>query len=150
MIRPMPVCSRCGAESPDGFRFCGACGAPLEAHAAGAGETRRTVSVVFCDVTGSTAVGEQLDPESFRRVMARYFAAMRAVVERHGGEVEKFIGDAVMAVFGVPRLHEDDGDDGLRAVRAANEMRAAMDALNEELLRDFGTALDVRTGVNTG
>src|SRR5215213_8075658 len=127
MIRPMPVCSRCGAESPDGFRFCGACGAPLEAHAAGAGETRRTVTVFFCDVTGSTAVGEQLDPESFRCVMARYFAAMRAVVERHGGEVEKFIGVAVMAVFGVPRLHEDDA---LRAVRAANEMRAALATLN--------------------
>ena len=77
---------------------------------------RKTVTVVFCDVTGSTALGERLDPESLRRVMARYFDAMRAVIERHGGTVEKFIGDAVMAVFGVPVVHEDDA---LRAARAA-------------------------------
>ena len=85
-------------------------------------DVRKTVTVVFCDVTGSTALGEQLDPESLRRVMARYFDEMQAVVERHEGIVEKFIGDAVMAVFGVPVLHEDDA---LRAVRAAAEMRRA-------------------------
>jgi class 3 adenylate cyclase/tetratricopeptide (TPR) repeat protein len=108
---------------------------------------RKTVTVIFCDVTGSTALGERLDPESLRRVMARYFDEMRAVVERHGGTVEKFIGDAVMAVFGVPVLHEDDA---LRAVRAAAEMRDALAELNEELERDWGLRIQVRTGVNTG
>jgi class 3 adenylate cyclase len=105
------------------------------------------VTVVFCDVIGSTALGERLDPESLRGVMARYFGAMRQVIERHGGTVEKFIGDAVMAVFGVPVLHEDDA---LRAVRAVVEMREALVLLNEELKIDYGTSLAVRIGVNTG
>src|SRR5262245_65794488 len=95
-------------------------------------EVRKTVTVIFCDVVGSTAMGERLDPESVRRVMSLYFDEMRRVIERHDGTVEKFIGDAVMAVFGVPRLHEDDG---LRAVRAAHEMRVALGGLNEELDR---------------
>ena len=105
------------------------------------------MTVVFCDVTGSTALGERLDPESLRHVMARYFAAMQAAIERHGGTVEKFIGDAVMAVFGVPVVHEDDA---LRAVRAAAEMREALGTLNEDLERDYGTRLEARIGVNTG
>ena len=83
---------------------------------AGTQEQRKTVTVLFCDVTGSTALGESLDPERLRALLARYFERMKAIVERHGGSVEKFIGDAVMAVFGVPVLHEDDA---LRAVRAA-------------------------------
>jgi class 3 adenylate cyclase/tetratricopeptide (TPR) repeat protein len=112
-----------------------------------AGEARKTVTVVFSDVTGSTSLGEQLDPEALRRVMERYFEEMRAVLERHGGTVEKFIGDAVMAVFGIPELHEDDA---LRAVRAAAEMREALTSLNEELERERGVVLAVRTGVNTG
>src|SRR6266508_6587603 len=111
----MAVCPKCGQENPEGFRFCGACGARVT-EAAAPSEARKTVTVVFCDVTRSTSLGERLDPESLRRVMARYFEAMKAVVERHGGTVEKFIGDAVMAVFGVPVLHEDDA---LRGVRAA-------------------------------
>jgi class 3 adenylate cyclase/tetratricopeptide (TPR) repeat protein len=110
-------------------------------------EVRKTVTVCFCDVTGSTALGERLDPESLRRVMARYFASMRQVVERHQGTVEKFIGDAVMAVFGVPVLHEDDA---LRAVRAAAEMREALEELNAELERDYGTTLALRIGLDTG
>jgi class 3 adenylate cyclase/tetratricopeptide (TPR) repeat protein len=110
-------------------------------------ESRRTVTVVFTDVTGSTALGETLDPEAVRRVMERYFQTASDVIERHGGTVEKFIGDAVMAVFGVPRLHEDDA---LRAVRAAAEMQQALGALNEELDRDWGVMLQTRTGVNTG
>ena len=105
------------------------------------------MTVVFCDVTGSTAMGERLDPESLRRVMSRYFAEMRAALERHGGTVEKFIGDAVMAVFGVPAIHEDDA---LRAVRAASEMREALEVLNKELERDHGVSLAARIGVNTG
>ena len=105
------------------------------------------MTLLFCDVTGSTALGERLDPESLRGVMARYFDAARVVVERHGGSVEKFIGDAVMAVFGIPVLHEDDA---LRAVRAAAELRDGLAELNERLLREFGTTLELRIGVNTG
>ncbi len=110
-------------------------------------ESRRTVTVVFTDVAGSTGLGESLDPEAVRRVMERYFETVSAVLARHGGTVEKFIGDAVMAVFGVPRLHEDDA---LRAVRAAVEMRVELASLNEELQRDWGVTLRTRTGVNTG
>src|SRR6266498_1166242 len=97
--------------------------------ASSAPTARKTVTVLFCDVTGSTALGEQLDPESLREVIQRYFAEMRTVIERHGGTVEKFIGDAVMAVFGVPQVHEDDA---LRAVRAAIDMQSALDTLNAD------------------
>jgi len=103
--------------------------------------------VLFCDVTGSTALGELLDPESFRQVMQRYFDTARRVIEHHGGTVEKFIGDAVMAVFGVPVLHEDDA---LRAVRAAAGLGEQITVLNRELEAEFGAAVRVRTGVNTG
>ncbi|MGZ5293826.1 MAG: ATP-binding protein [Actinomycetota bacterium] len=141
----MLTCATCGRESPEDFTFCPACAAPLAPPAPQ--ELRKTVTVVFCDVTGSTAMGERLDPESLRRVMSRYFAEMRAALEHHGGTVEKFIGDAVMAVFGVPAIHEDDA---LRAVRAAAEMREALGVLNKELERDHGVSLVVRIGVNTG
>ena len=100
-------------------------------------EQRKTVTVLFCDVTGSTSLGESVDPEALRALLARYFDRMKAIVERHGGTVEKFIGDAVMAVFGVPVLHEDDA---LRAVRAAAEMRDALPELG----------LQARLGVTTG
>src|SRR5207237_2722883 len=109
-------------------RFCDACGVAL-GDGADAGEQRKTVTVLFCDVTGSTALGEALDPERLRALLARYFDGMKAIVERHGGTVEKFIGDAVMAVFGIPVVHEDDA---LRAVRAAVEMRAALPELGVE------------------
>ena len=119
----MAACPNCGSENAEGANFCSVCGATLgAADAPEAAEVRKTVTIVFCDVTGSTELGEQLDPESMRKVMARYFDAMRAALERHGGSVEKFIGDAVMAVFGIPQLHEDDA---LRAVRAADDMREA-------------------------
>ena len=110
-------------------------------------EVRKTVTVVFTDVTGWTTLGESLDPESLRRVMSRYFDEMRRAIERHGGRVEKFIGDAVMAVFGIPSVREDDA---LRAVRAAAEMREKLEILNEELERDHGVSIQIRTGVNTG
>ena len=142
----MLVCPRCGQENPDGFHFCGACGTQLAPPAA-AREVRKTVTVLFCDVAGSTRLGEKLDPESLRRVMARYFDVTKTVLESHGGTVEKFIGDAVMAVFGVPAVHEDDA---LRAVRAAFDMREALGELNLELERDYGVALELRIGVNTG
>jgi class 3 adenylate cyclase/tetratricopeptide (TPR) repeat protein len=132
--------------SPDDFTFCPACGASLEPSAAGR-EVRKTVTIVFCDVTGSTALGERLDPESLRDVQSRYFEAMRVAIEQHGGTVEKYIGDAVMAVFGIPQLHEDDA---LRAIRAAADMREALAALNKELERDRGVTISVRIGVNSG
>jgi class 3 adenylate cyclase/tetratricopeptide (TPR) repeat protein len=108
---------------------------------------RKTVTVLFCDVSGFTSLGERMDPETMRRVMLRYFDEMRAVLEWHGGTVEKFIGDAVMAVFGVPQLHEDDA---LRAVRAADEMRRKLSELNDELHRRWGVRLEARIGINTG
>jgi class 3 adenylate cyclase/tetratricopeptide (TPR) repeat protein len=110
-------------------------------------EARKTVSVLFCDVRGSTSLGERLDPESLRHVMDRYFERMETVITAHGGTVEKFIGDAVMAVFGIPVLHEDDA---LRAVRAAAEMRDTLAELNEELRERWGVELTNRIGVNTG
>src|SRR2546425_1705751 len=144
----MLVCSNCGQENPSEARFCMACASPLAPPSTESPhEIRKTVTVVFSDVTGSTSLGERLDPESMRRVMSRYFEEMRRVLVRHGGTVEKFIGDAVMAVFGVPVLHEDDA---LRAVRAAWEMREAITRLNQELQRDWGISLHARTGVNTG
>jgi class 3 adenylate cyclase len=110
-------------------------------------EVRKTVTVVFSDVEGSTTLAEQLDPESLRRAMTRYFEVARQVHERHGGVVEKFIGDAVMAVFGIPKAHEDDA---LRAVRAAEDLRQALSVLNQELEQELEVELAVRTGVNTG
>ena len=110
-------------------------------------ETRKTVTVLFADVSGSTALGERLDAEAVRRVLERYFAEMRSVLESHGGTVEKFIGDAVMAIFGAPIVHEDDA---LRAIRAASEMRERLAMLNEELERRHGVTLAVRTGITTG
>jgi class 3 adenylate cyclase/tetratricopeptide (TPR) repeat protein len=112
-----------------------------------AGERRKRVTVLFCDVIASTALGERLDPEALRRVMTRYFDEARQAIERHGGTVEKFIGDAVMAVFGVPVLHEDDP---LRAARAAIALRDAIARLNDELAQKYGTRLALRIGVNTG
>jgi class 3 adenylate cyclase/tetratricopeptide (TPR) repeat protein len=141
------VCPTCGHENPEGQRFCGDCGSRLDGEAAPTSEVRKTVTIVFNDVTGSTALGERLDPETLRRVMGRYFDVMRGVLERHGGTVEKFIGDAVMAVFGVPVVHEDDA---LRAARAAVEMREALDDLNKQLERDHDVTISNRTGVNSG
>jgi class 3 adenylate cyclase/tetratricopeptide (TPR) repeat protein len=108
---------------------------------------RRTVTVLFCDLAGSTELGERLDPESLRGLLARWYDAMRTAVESHGGQVEKFIGDAVMAVFGVPHIHEDDA---LRAVRAAVEMRNALARLNTALLAEGRPGLRIRIGINTG
>jgi class 3 adenylate cyclase/tetratricopeptide (TPR) repeat protein len=132
----VPTCTSCGRESADDFAFCPHCGAPLAA-APAAREQRKVVTVLFCDVIGSTELGERLDPETLRALLARYFERMKAIVESHGGAVEKFIGDAVMVVFGVPVTHEDDA---LRALRAAVEMRNALPELGVE----------GRIGVTTG
>ena len=111
------------------------------------GQRRKVVTVIFADVVGSTALGERVDPETLRWAMQRWFGRMRDVVERHGGTVENYVGDAVMAVFGIPVAHEDDA---LRAVRAAAEMREEVAALRDELRRERGVELAVRIGVNTG
>src|SRR5256714_8976641 len=131
------VCASCGHANNEGAKFCEECGFSFAAVPAGGKEQRKTVTVLFCDLTGSTALGETLDPERLRALLARYFEWMKAIVERHSGSVEKFIGDAVMAVFGVPVLHEDDA---LRALRAAAEMREALSELG----------LQGRIGVMTG
>src|SRR6516165_111059 len=142
-------CPNCGEENPEKFRHCGYCGSQLSrpVGAEAADEVRKTVTVVFCDLTGSTSLGEKLDSESLREVLDVYFSAMRQVLERHGGTVEKYIGDAIMAVFGLPRLHEDDA---LRAVRAAFEMGTVLQELNARLQATWGVRLQNRTGVNTG
>jgi class 3 adenylate cyclase/tetratricopeptide (TPR) repeat protein len=142
----MAACPTCGEANPAHARFCLACGAPLEEPAA-LREMRKTVTVVFSDVIDSTPLGERLDAETYRRMLSRYFIEVSRVLEHHGGTVEKFIGDAVMAVFGIPVLHEDDA---LRAVRAVTELREALAALNDEFRADFGTEIRVRTGINTG
>src|SRR5262245_20069624 len=132
----MAPCPSCGRENADDARYCSACGATLVAHEP-AREQRKVVTVLFCDVVGSTALGESTDPEALRGRMRRYFEDLRAIVERHEGTVEKFVGDAVMAVFGIPVAHEDDA---LRAVRAAAEMREAVSR----------HGLEARIGVDTG
>ena len=134
----MSACPVCGRELPGEFPFCPFCAAPLTAQSpASAREQRKVVTIVFCDLVGSTALGESTDPEALRARMRRYFEDLRAIIERHGGTVEKFVGDAVMAVFGIPVSHEDDA---LRAVRAASEMRAS--------IAEHG--LEARIGINTG
>ena len=132
----MAACLSCGRDNADDARFCSACGSELVA-APRQRESRKVVTVLFCDLVGSTALGESTDPEALRARMRRYFADVRAILERHGGAVEKFVGDAVMAVFGIPVAHEDDA---LRAVRAAWEMREAVSV----------HGLEARIGINTG
>jgi class 3 adenylate cyclase/tetratricopeptide (TPR) repeat protein len=141
----MPVCSACGADNPEGFRFCGGCAAPLGA--ADGRDVRKVVTAVFCDIVGSTSLAERVEPETLRAAVHLYFEAMRTATEAHGGRVEKFIGDAVVAVFGVPTLHEDDA---VRAVRAAAAMRTALAALNDELRGRFGLEIETRIGIATG
>ncbi|HET7527410.1 MAG TPA: adenylate/guanylate cyclase domain-containing protein, partial [Burkholderiaceae bacterium] len=144
----MIQCPSCGEENPPKFRLCGYCGTPLSAAPAlPVHEVRKTVTIVFSDLKGSTALGERLDAEALHEVKERYFGAMAAEITRHGGKIEKYIGDAIMAVFGLPRAHEDDA---LRAVRAAAGMQSALERVNAELLGRYGVQLANRTGVNTG
>jgi class 3 adenylate cyclase len=138
----MATCSRCGAASGEGARFCPACGAPLVTPPDR--ETRKVVTVLFCDLVESTKLAERFDPEALQRLLARYFVGARTIVERHGGTIEKFIGDAVCAVFGMPTVREDDA---LRAVRAAAELRDAVTSLDEQL---GSPGLAPRIGLNTG
>src|SRR5919197_3116986 len=130
----MQTCPNCGHENPAGARFCNACASPLPESAPALAEERKIVTVLFVDLVGFTARSEQLDPEDVRAIQAPYFARVRASIESFGGTVEKFIGDAVMAVFGAPVAH---GDDPERAVRAALAILEKVD-------------LEVRIAVNTG
>ncbi|MGB2953501.1 MAG: adenylate/guanylate cyclase domain-containing protein, partial [Gaiellaceae bacterium] len=135
----MLTCPECGQENPDGFRLCGMCGASLAAEAPPAREERKVVTVLFADLVGFTARAEQLDPEDVRALLSPYYTRLRAELERHGGTVEKFIGDAVVALFGAPVVHEDDPE---RAVRAALAIR--------DWIRDQEEDLQLRIAVNTG
>ncbi len=138
----MLTCPSCGGANPAEASFCMRCATPLSA-AAAAHEVRKTITALFCDLVGSTTLVERLDPEVLRPYLDRYFAAMREAVERHGGRVEKFIGDAVAAVFGLPVAHEDDA---LRAVRAGVEMQERMVSLNT----GSPIPLAARIGITTG
>src|SRR5262245_31953027 len=133
-VRSVQACDGCRAENPDGQRFCGSCGAPLTAPSV---ERRKLRTSVFCDLSGSTEMGERTDSETVFDLMRSYFDATRASLERHGGAVEKFIGDAVVGMFGVPEANEDDA---LRACRAALEIQEQTATLG----------ISVRIGVNTG
>jgi class 3 adenylate cyclase len=141
----MPGCSACGASNAAEARFCSACGVSLIPDPGVL--TRKTVTILYSDLAGFTALGERLDPEPLHEVIARYFTAMRAAIDRHGGRVEKYIGDAIMAIFGVPHLHEDDA---IRAARCALEMREALTDLNRELESGWGVTLHARYGLSTG
>ncbi|WP_326616420.1 AAA family ATPase [Streptomyces anulatus] len=149
-------CSSCQQDLPPTARFCSSCGTPCAATgtagagpapAAPAGDERKPVTVLFCDLVGSTALSGVLDPETLRTVTLRYFEAMSAEIVARGGTPEKFIGDAVMAVFGVPVVRDDDAR---RALAAALGMRRALARLNEELDATLGIELTTRIGVNTG
>ncbi len=183
--QPLPrACPNCGAINPPGARFCNQCGFALAegspastlAPAAPAlptapedaqneeTEQRRIVTVLFADLANSTALAEALDAEEMRAILTEFFATMRRQIQRHGGSVEKYIGDAVMAVFGLPVAHEDDP---VRAIRAALDMQASLHALNASLASADGLTslsevdglhaqdgarpeLRLRIGINTG
>jgi class 3 adenylate cyclase/tetratricopeptide (TPR) repeat protein len=140
----MTTCPLCGHENVASARFCNGCGMRL---AAEQDQRRKPATLLFADVAGSTALAERIDAEAVRELMLDYFGEMRSAIEAHGGAVEKFIGDAVVGVFGVPAAHEDDA---LRGVRAAAEMQARLETLNTRLERRFGVRLSVRIGLNTG
>jgi len=139
----MVACASCGTENPGGSRFCHACGSALAAPVSALPEERKTVTALFCDLVGFTGTSEGADPEDVDRMLTAYFAMARRVVEAHGGVVEKFIGDAILGVFGVPAAHEDDPE---RAVRAA--LRICEDAADLSTLG--GTPPRLRVGINTG
>jgi class 3 adenylate cyclase/tetratricopeptide (TPR) repeat protein len=143
--RRVVICPSCGKENPDGFAFCGYCTVPLAVLRPAPGmEERKIVSVLFCDLVGFTAASEQQDPEDVRARIRPYHARLRQEIERYDGTVEKFVGDAVMAVFGAPVAHEDDAE---RAVRAGLRILQAIAELNEA---DSELGLQVRVGINTG
>src|SRR5438552_4179222 len=140
----MVTCSNCGQENPENAHFCLSCGNPLDAAAPAAQDERRVVSVVFVDLVGFTSRAEQLDPEDVRAILSPYHELVRKELESFGGLVEKFIGDAIVAIFGAPTAF---GDDAERAVRAALAVRDSVRALDERELR---LGLQLRIAINTG
>ncbi|MEX2547726.1 MAG: adenylate/guanylate cyclase domain-containing protein [Chloroflexota bacterium] len=140
----MTSCPNCSAAVAADARFCASCGTALEATTA---EERKVATILFADVTGSTDLGEQLDPERVRAMLQDYFRQMSRVIEEWAGTVEKYIGDAVLAVFGVPTAREDDP---IRALNAATDMLAQIDRMNDDFESRHGVRLAVRIGVNTG
>lgn len=140
------TCAACGSRTTSSARFCANCGTPLRGRPARQ-EARKRVSILFLDIVGSTALAERLDPEPLREIMDRYFAACAGCVTEHGGEVEKFIGDAIMAAFGAAIAHEDDA---VRAVRAAASALAALRDLSAEFTTRYQVRLEARCGVCTG
>ena len=142
---PMTTCAACGTSTASDGRFCSQCGAPL--HPGRTAEARKKVSVLFIDIVGSTELAERLDPEPLRQVLDRYFAVCVAVIAEHGGAIEKFIGDAVMAAFGATHVREDDA---VRAVRAAAGVLAALRELSTELTASHQVSLEARCGICSG
>src|ERR671931_463342 len=140
---PAATCPSCGVDLPSGARFCPACGTPIAA--GGPADALKLVTVLFADVVSSTARAEQMHPEDMRALMSDYFETMAEEIRGEGGTIEKFIGDAVMAVFGVPAAHEDDP---VRAVRAARRMLERLAVWNTK--RDPASRIEIRIGVNTG
>lgn len=146
IVQEDAACGACGALSPSRARFCIDCGAPMSTTTVSAA-SRQVVTVVFCDLVGSTSLAEAMDPEGVRVLLAGYYERMSGCVRAEGGETEKFIGDAVVAVFGLARVHEDDA---LRALRTALAMQGAATELHREVRSRWGLDLAVRVGVNTG
>jgi len=160
-------CATCGANLRARDRFCASCGTPLDGAAiaprraatesaslqvsdvAGAdlSEQRKVVTILFADLSGSTVLGERLDPEELRGVLASYFNELARQIRRYEGTIDKYIGDAVMAVFGAPISHEDDSE---RAINAALAMQQSIGHLNDDLSRRHGVRLSLRIGINTG
>lgn len=138
----MSVCGSCSTDNPDAARFCMGCGAPLAAPA-GPSEERKVITALFCDLVGFTAASDGADPEDVDRMLKVYFAVARSEIEGHGGVVEKFIGDAVVGVYGVPAAHEDDAERAIRAALRIVERASDLPALG-------GTSLRLRIGINTG
>jgi class 3 adenylate cyclase len=137
----MPTCPNCGQGNPDGFSFCGACGSPLNEEAPLPREERKVVTVLFADLVGFTQLAERMDPEDVRALLAPYHARLRAELERFGGTVEKFIGDAVMALFGAPKAHEDDPERAVRAALAIRDWAAEQEELQVRVAVNTGEAL---------
>src|SRR5256886_3484554 len=138
------ACPKCSASVPAGARFCPSCGTALANRAI---EERKLVTVLFADITGSTTLGERFDPERWRVLLQRFFSVMTSTIEAWGGTVQKFMGDSVMATFGVPIVREDDAE---RALRAACQMLERLTELNTEFKAQHGVSLAIRVGVNTG
>jgi class 3 adenylate cyclase len=148
----MPACPQCGEENPDRARFCLACGAALSAPEP-AREERKRVTVLFADLVGFTSRAERLDPEEVRALQAPYWARVKAELERYGGTVEKFIGDAVMALFGAPLSREDDPERAVRAALAIRDWAREEDGLQVRIAVTTGEALvllDARPGEGEG